>query len=456
MEQNYIRYDLRRNSKCRWSDNELYQSRQGTNPQYKHVYAYDGKGRIACFTARVPSNKVQKAPSQHQQESGYNELKNVLKFYKPPEISSCAIHPPKSSSVVKYDDYPKMYAKHKVDHDIQHYKESSIDENHGSTGKGKHTKSTNTPYSFLFCSEYLKQRLDRKATNEEVEQDAYYKNKDLLVKPETQDVSCGSIFIRKKSSSGNKRLKRIKTSKRIKRLVIYKKVYHTIKELEHLFKVSKSKWEMAMAKASEESVKESALIENSSLKTQTSHSQSSSSTVSEVKIVMTTSHTAITPFEFDIPKISESSPAISSSATPLRSEHENEGPPPVSVVEPPPQTTEKIDLLLGTNAEESPQIVKEVKPSSETNVAESSQTNSPIEQKVLSTTGHTSQIPMVEMKDVSTECCFKKKRRRSSVRKSTIGFMCDLSSVLLKELQCAIRSIPKMSYLILVTFYSLP
>lgn len=405
MEQNYVRFDLRRNSKCRWSDNELYQSRQGTNPQYKHVYAYDGKGRIACFTARVPSNRVQRAPSDHQ-ESGYTQLKEVLKFYKPPEISSYAVHPPKSSSKVKYDDYPKMYAKHKVDHDIQ-YKESCIDENHGLSEKGKRIKSTNTPYSFLFCSEYLKQRLDKKDTVADIEQEICNKNKVLLVKPETRDIGCGNYSIHRKSSTG-KRLKRINTSKRIKRLVIYKRVYRTMKELENLFKVSKSKWEMAMAKESEESIKAGSTLDGNEQIAQIS--RSSSNNMSEVKVVMTTSHTAITPFDIDIPKVSESSPAISTSMTPLKTDNEE------------PEYETKLPLHIKNSL----------------------------------TTTNNSQANLVEMKDASTECYFKRKRRRSIEGNTPISFMRDLSSMILKELRYAISEIPKMSYVILVTFYSLP
>lgn len=403
MEQNYIGYDLCKNSTCRWSDNQLYQSRHSVNRQYQHIYAFDKRGRIACFTARVPSNKVRKAPSQHGKESGYNQLKEVLPFYKPPEISSYAIHPPKSSSkVTKYEDYPKMYAKHKVDHDV-HYKESCIDEEFGQ--KGKYTQSTNTPYSFLICSEYLKQRLDRKATLEELERDDYFKNKDLMVKPETRDISCGKFSIRRKSTKRIK-LKRISTSKRIKRFVIYKRVYRTMKELEHLFKVSKSKWEMAMAKESEESVKDTSV--NEIVMTQTSGTSITSA--SEIKVVMTTSDTAITPFEVDVPKISESSPIISSSMIPLKVEE------------------------------------SELKTEEVTQTAE--------ETGVHQTTATVSLMPMVEMKDVSTECYFKRKRRKSAVRR--IGLIGGFSSAFLKELRNAIYSIPKMSYLILVTFYALP
>lgn len=416
MEQNYIRYDLCKKSKCRWSDNQLYHSRHAVNPQYQHIYAYDGKGRIACFTARVPSNKVQKAPSQHEKESGYNQLKEVLPFYKPPEISSYAIHPPKSSSKVKYEDYPKMYAKHKVDHD---YKESCLDEHLEYTQKGKHTRSTNTPYSFLFCSEYLKQRMDRKTTLEEVEQDIFCKNKDLLVKPETRDVSCGNFSIRRRSNKHLK-LQRISTSKRIKRFVIYKRVYRTMKELEHLFKVSKSKWEMAMAKESEESVKDTSLNENEVMMV-TQTSEASITSASEIKIVMTTSHTAITPFEITFPKVSESSPVISSSMAPLKAEHEHEEPPQPSSAPGEMKTREVTQA-----------------------------------QVVDTTSAKCSQIPTVAMKDVSTECYFRRKRRTSVARKTTIGFIGDLSSMLLKELQNAICSIPKMSYLILVTFYAIP
>lgn len=422
MEQNYIGYDLCKNSTCRWSDNQLYQSRHAVNRQYQHIYAFDKRGRIACFTARVPSNKVRKAPSQHGKETGYNQLKEVLPFYKPPEISSYAIHPPKSSSkVTKYEDYPKMYAKHKVDHDV-HYKESCIDEHlieHGQ--KGKYTQSTNTPYSFLICSEYLKQRLDRKATLEELERDDFFKNKDLLVKPETRDVSCGKFSIRRKSTK-RIRLKRISTSKRIKRFVIYKRVYRTMKELEHLFKVSKSKWEMAVAKESEESVKDTSV--NEIVMTQTSGTSITSA--SEIKIVMTTSDTAITPFEVDVPKISESSPIISSSMTPLKVEHEEN------------------DSLQQTSTP------SELKTEEVTETAEETETG------VHQTSATVSLMPMVEMKDVSTECYFKRKRRKSAARSTRIGLLGGFSSAFLKELRNAICSIPKMSYLILVTFYALP
>lgn len=417
MEQNYICYDLGRNSKCRWSDNQLYRNKHTTNSQYKHIYAYDGNGRIACFTARVPSNKIQKAPSQHKKEVGYNELKEVLQFYKPPEISSYAIHPPESSSKVKYDTYPTMYAKHKVDHNAL-YKESCIDENVTKTGRGKHSRATDTPYSFLFCSDYIKQRMDRKIiTKEEAVRDNYYKSKELLVKPETRDISCGNFSIRKKLSSTTSRrlrLKRVNTSKRIKRFVIYKRVCRTMKELEHLFKVSKSKWEMVMANASEEFAEENVLNE---IEPVAEISGLSMTSASEVKIVMTTSHTAITPFDVDIPKTSESSPAISSSITPLKA---------------------------GSEIEELPAPT-----SNETKVTEASQTV-----QVNAKPSTISQV--VATKDVATECYLKRKRRKSALRATTIDLMCDLSTIFLKELQNAIYSIPAMSYFILVTFYALP
>lgn len=450
MEQNYNRYDLRRSSKSGWSDNELYQSRHGNNPQYKHVYAYDGKGRIACFTARVPSNKVQRAPSEHQ-ESGYNQLKEVLKFYKPPEISSCAIHPPKSSSRVKYDIYPKMYAKHRVDHDVQ-YKESAIDENHGLVHKGLRTQHTNTPYSFLFCSEYLKQRMDRKSTFEEVEEDAYFKDKDLLVKPETRDASCGNFSIKQRSS---RRLQRVNTSKRIKRLVIYKRVYRTMKELEHLFKVSKSKWEMVLAKESDESVKD--LPEDNNQGVQTSQS-SSSSTLSDIKVVMTTSDTAIPPFELSVPIVSESSPVINSNAASTKTVGIEE-PPPLEEgeAEPEPPQEQQPEPTAEAKVEEAPVEEKIEEAPVEKKVEAEEPIKPRVEMKASQTALHVSQTRIVEMKDASTECYLKKKRRRSPLRRHTyFGIMRDLSTMIFKELRGAFKALPKMSYVLLVTFYALP
>lgn len=303
-----------------------------------------------------------------------------------------------------------MYAKHRVDHDIQ-YKESCIDENQGLVVKGKRTQYTNTPYSFLFCSEYLKQRLDRKSTQEEVEQDAYYKNKQLTVKPETRDASCGNFLIRTSSKKrSGKHLKRISTVKRIKRLVVYKRVYRTMKQLEHLFKVSKSKWEIAMAKASEENIPDDT---EQAIQT----SQSSSAASSDVKVVMTASDTAITAFDIDMPKVSESSPAINTNVSPLISE------------EPAPDLIEQEQLQP---------IIEEALP------------------VVLEPAQSVSSEPRIEMKDVAVECYLKKKRKKSATSRTTLGFVYDLSSIFLKELQGACKAIPKMSYLILVTFYALP
>lgn len=120
-----------------------------------------------------------------------------------------------------------MYAKSRVDHN--RHREAIEEE---LDLMGRITRSTNTPYSFLFCSEYCKRRFDGERATPGL--DPSCSSKYLEAKPDLQDRCCGSS---EAPAKVNSKKRAVRTGGRVKRLVVYRRVRRDRKRVEHIYEV---------------------------------------------------------------------------------------------------------------------------------------------------------------------------------------------------------------------------